>query len=104
VELPVLGIELLHVLLGGLEVLLVDEVRAVLAAADHLLGRRAFLADARAAVAVDAMPRGCEEGHVEDPCPLLVGIVEAHPLVRVGEVGIDAIDVGLAVLRHDCGR
>ena len=69
--------------LDGAGVLLAGEVGAVGAAALDQLGGRPG-EDALAAVAEDARPGADQEGHVEEPGALLVGIVEADPFVGIG--------------------
>ena len=63
-------------------VVVVDEVGAVAAAALRQLGRRG-VEDALAPGAVDAAVVRAQERGVEHPRPLLVGILEADPLVEV---------------------
>ena len=64
------------------DVVVVDEVGAVAAAALLEL-RCGFVEDSLAAAAVDAHVVRPQVRGVEDPGALLVGILEAHPLVQV---------------------
>ena len=83
VELPEVGGEFGGGPLDGPGVLLAGEVGPVGAAALHQLGRRPG-EDALAPLAEDARPGAGQEGHVEEPGALLVGIVEADPFVGIG--------------------
>ena len=73
-------------------VLLVDEVRPVAAASLHQFGGGPG-EHPLAAVAEDAGPVARQERDVEDPRPLLVLVLEAEPLVRVGRGAGHDVDV-----------
>ena len=64
------------------DVVVVDEVGAVAAAALRQLGGR-LVEDPLAAAAEDAAPVRTQEAGIEHPRALLVGIFETHPLVEV---------------------
>ena len=83
VELPEVGGELGGRPLDVPGVLLAGEVGAVGAASLDQLGGGPGQ-HPLAALAEDARPGAGEEGHVEQPGPLLVGVVEADPFVGVG--------------------
>jgi hypothetical protein len=81
-ELPLIVGEPLGGLLHAALVLLVGEVCSVAATALDQFGRgpRQY---ALAAGAEDAGPVALEEGHVEHPGSLALGVLETHPLVGV---------------------
>jgi len=83
VELPQVRREVGGGPLDGAGVLLAGEVGAIGATTlDQLRGRTGE--DALAAVPEDARPGTDQEGHIEEPGALLVGIVEADPFVGIG--------------------
>ena len=83
VVLPLLGAEGGRRLLDAAGVLLVDQMGAVAAAALHQFWRGAR-EHPLAAVAEDTGPVARQERDVERPRPLLLVVLEADPLVRVG--------------------
>jgi len=86
VELPLRGREALGVALEVRDVVRVDEVGTVTAASEVLVGG-GLVEDALAAGSVDAGVARAEEGRIEQPRAVLVGVLEADPLVQIGGRG-----------------
>ena len=81
-ELPLLARKRLGSRGDALGIRLVGEVRSVRTTAFHPFGRR-LGEDSLASGAVDALPTARQKSHVDEPAPILSGVLEVHPFMSV---------------------